>query len=106
MERSRPQTLFFYGAAGHDKPMSKSYIAKNLYKALEKIGISEEERIERNLTFHSHRHTLNTILRAAGVPDAIIRMMTGHRNQSMTELYTHFRKEDYSEVAKVIEDLF
>lgn len=101
MELSRPQTLLFYGAAGYDKPMSKSYIAKNLYKALHKIGISEEERIERNISFHSHRHTLNTMLRAAGVPDAIIRMMTGHRNQSMTDLYTHFRLEDYREVSKI-----
>jgi integrase len=50
---------------------------------------------------HSHRHTLNTILRAAGVPDHIIRMITGHRQKSMTELYTHFRMEDYSEVSKI-----
>lgn len=106
VKTSRPQTLLFYGAAGYDKPMAKSYIAKNLYKALHKIGISEEERIERNLTFHSHRHTLNTMLRSANISDSKIRMITGHRQPSMTDLYTHFRLDDYKEIAEVTEDLF
>ena len=106
IEMSRPQSLLFYGAAGYDKPMSKSHIENTLYDSLEKIGIKEAQRIERTLTFHSHRHTLNTILRSAGVADSKVRMITGHRQKSMTELYTHFRVDDYKEIADVTKDLF
>lgn len=105
VEKSRPQSIVFYAATSHDKPMSKSYIEHTLYKTLEKIKINETQRLERNLTFHSHRHTLNTLLRAAGVPDPKIRMMTGHRQESMTELYTHFRREDFKEIATATEGL-
>lgn len=97
---TRPQSIVFYSERDLEKPMAKSFIEKHLYNALDKIGIDDEKRKERNLTFHSHRHTLNTLLRTAGVPDSKIRMMTGHRQQSMTELYTHFRRDDFKEIAE------
>lgn len=92
--------LVFYGAT-KSTPMAKSCIEKNLYDALKAIGISEIERRRRNLTFHSHRHTLNTLLRSAGIPDTKIRMITGHREQSMTERYTNFRLGDLRDVTAV-----
>jgi integrase len=104
IENTRPQSIVFYSERDYDKPMAKSFIEKHLYNALDKIGIDDEKRKERNLTFHSHRHTLNTLLRTAGVPDPKIRMMTGHRQQSMTELYTHFRKNDFKEIAEATID--
>jgi integrase len=92
--------LVFYGKKP-TTPISKSWIAKQLYRALERIGIDEKIRIERNLSFHSLRHTTNTILRSAGVADSKVRMITGHREESMTERYTHFRLENYQEISKV-----
>lgn len=92
--------LVFYGAT-KETPLSKSWIEKQLYRAMARIGISEESRLKRNITFHSLRHTTNTILRSAGVADSKVRMITGHRNESMTERYTHFRLENYHEVEKV-----
>ena len=92
--------LVFFGAS-KSSPMSKSWIEKKLYRALASIGISEEERIKRNIVFHSLRHTTNTILRSAGLPDSKVRMVTGHRNESMTERYTHFRLENYQEISAV-----
>jgi integrase len=94
---TRPHSLLFYGK-DLDSPMSKSYIEKSFYQGLHSIGISEEERKERNITFHSHRHTLNTLLRSSGVSDAKIRAITGHKSAEMTDLYTHFQMGDLKEV--------
>jgi integrase len=103
IDTTKPQTLMFYSSQDYNRPMAKSHIEKKLYNALHNIGIDEKQRKERNLTFHSHRHTLNTILRSAGVNDAKIRMITGHRQEAMTDHYTHFKLNDFSEVAKATE---
>ena len=100
IEDSRPQSLLFYGLE-YDQPISKSSIEQKLYQAMEKIGIKDGERRRRNLTFHGHRHTLNTMIRSAGVPDVKIRMITGHRDEKMTTRYTHFRVHDFHEVSTI-----
>jgi integrase len=92
--------IVFFGAS-KSSPMSKSWIEKQLYRAMARIGISEVDRLKRNIVFHSLRHTTNTILRSAGIADSKVRMMTGHREESMTERYTHFRLENYKEISAV-----
>jgi integrase len=101
IEKYRPQTIVFYGKSNLETPMSKSVIEKHLYKAMKKLGIDKETRKQRHLTFHSHRHTLNTMLRSAGVHDAKVRAITGHRQESMTERYTHFGVQDFTEVTEI-----
>ena len=100
IQASGASVLVFYGAK-HETPISKSWIANRYYKALERIGIDKVTRLQRNLTFHSLRHTTNTILRSAGIADSKVRMLTGHRQESMTERYTHFRLENLQEISKV-----
>jgi len=100
IDTTKPQSIVFYSSTDYNRPMAKSFIEKKLYKALHAIGIDEKQRRERNLTFHSHRHTLNTILRSAGVHDAKIRMITGHRQEAMTDHYTHFQLNDFSDIAE------
>ena len=100
IESSGATELVFYGA-NHNSPMSKSWIEKSLYRAMERIGIDDIERRQRNITFHSLRHTTNTILRSAGIADSKVRMITGHREESMTERYTHFRAENFQEISQV-----
>lgn len=102
IESTGTTELVFHGPT-HNKPISKSWIERSFYKALNQIGIDEVTRIQRNITFHSLRHTTNTILRSAGIPDAKVRMITGHRDESMTERYTHFRVENYEEICKIQE---
>jgi len=41
---------------------------------------------------HSLRHTFVTIARAAGIPDAVIRQITGHSTTEMVEHYSQFDK--------------
>jgi len=76
-----------------------------LYKALEKIGIGEEERQKRNITFHSWRHFFNSTMRSR-VPDSKLKLLTGHRSQEMTERYTHFNVKDYQDVKMIQEQIF
>ena len=80
------------------RPATGNRVTEWLYRAMRNIGISEHERAERNLTFHSWRHFFNTYLRSRGVPDAKIRKVTRHKTEEMTDHYTGFTLEDYREV--------
>jgi len=105
IRETRPRALVFFGDVP-DRPMSKSCIEKNLYRALEAVGIPELERRRRGITFHSHRHFLNTLLRSRGVPGSKVRRITGHRTPSMSDWYTSFSRHDYQEVVTAQEGLF
>jgi integrase len=100
-----PTDLVFYGK-DRQAPLSPRIILDGLYGALGRIDITAEERAERRITFHSHRHFLNTLLRTARVPDPLVQRVTGHRTQEMTEHYSHFALEDFGEVVKVQEKVF
>lgn len=100
-----PADLVFYGRDRHT-PLALRIILNGLYGALERIGITAEEREERRITFHSYRHFLNTLLRTARVPDPLVQRVTGHRKREMTEHYSHFALEDFGEVVKVQEKVF
>lgn len=98
---TEPDELIFYSFAGKDRPMSKSYLERQFYKAPERIGISAEERAKRNLTIHSYRHKLATSPRARGVPDSKIRLLTGHRSVGMIDWYTKYTKDDLTDVRAI-----
>ena len=44
-------------------------------------------------TFHSLRHTFNSTLANAGVPNEVRSKMTGHQSREMNERYTHLHME-------------
>lgn len=56
------KTEFLFMNARNNKPFTAPMLGRNLYHALEKIGVSQEERKNRNITFHSWRHYYNTKL--------------------------------------------
>ena len=86
-------------------PISYRTVSYNFNRALARIGISNEEREERFITFHSWRTFLNTILRSRGVPDALVRDQTGHATVKMTEKYTSFIDEHYRPIREITEEL-
>lgn len=112
-----PETLVFYGK-DKSTPLSKNYIVDGLRDAIVTSTIDadlaakemNQEELEkyrkkllaeietRNVGFHSWRHKLNTLLRAAGIPDAKIRLLTGHRSEEMTDWYTQFLHTDLTDV--------
>ncbi len=88
-----------------DKPIYEKCLSESLYEALEKLGVTEEERKERNITFHSWRHFFNTFLRKQGIQDSKVQMVTGHSSVEMTEHYTHFDMSDLKEIENAQLDL-
>jgi integrase len=106
ISETRPRTFLFYGEKSTDRPMSARPIENWLYEAMSRIGISPSERRARNLTFHSWRHWLNTALRSRGLADHKLRMITGHRTQTMSDHYTHYNASDFGEVMQLQESLF
>ncbi len=89
---------FVFSFDNGDRPCTGNRVTEWLYGAMRNIGISEQERIERNITFHSWRKFANTYWRGRGVPDPEIRAVTGHKSPSMTERYTTFQLEDMERV--------
>lgn len=49
-----------------------------------------------DISFHSLRHTSVSLLKDAGIPDAVVMAMVGHSSASMSHRYTHVGKEALS----------
>ena len=86
-------------------PITNDWLNKGLNKALDKIGISYQEKLKRNLSFHAWRHFLNTLLLTSNVGLSKVQKVTGHKSLKMTEHYTHFDTKQFSEVVAVQNNL-
>jgi integrase len=53
-----------------------------------------------DLSFHSLRHTAVSLLKDAGVPDAVVMALVGHESAAMSHRYTHVGKEALSRAAQ------
>ncbi|GHT83238.1 hypothetical protein FACS1894137_03850 [Spirochaetia bacterium] len=96
---------YLFSSDGGKNPISRNSIYQELYRALEKIGIDHDTRMERGLSVHGWRHYLNTSLRMANVPDAKIQEITGHASLEETDRYTHFDTKKFTEVLAVQETI-
>jgi len=74
----------------HDplRPIDGTTLQSGFRRILQKIGIDEKARRERNIVFHGLRHTFVTLQRANGIPDFITARMSGHRSVDMLENYS------------------
>ncbi len=100
-----PEDLVFWGK-DQAHPLDAKRISEALYSALGKIGICEEERRRRNISFHSWRYFLNSLLRARQIADPIVQRVTGHRSLTMTERYTRFNRAALAPVLAVQQEVF
>ena len=55
--------------------------------------VKRDERAKNELSFHSLRHTTTTLLKSAGVSDAVAREIVGHDNEDVSRNYTHIPME-------------
>jgi integrase len=99
-------TGYLFSRDGGHKPVGRKCVYRAFYRALERIGITEEERKRRNLSVHGWRHFLNTTLLMANISDAKVMSVTGHSTKKMKERYTHFDTTKMIDVALVQENLF
>ena len=90
----QPGKNHFIFSLNGDKPINEGYVNEVLYCALARIGISEEKRKERGLTFHSWRHFFTTSCVKAGMHPEAIRALTGHSSNEMLHIYTDLEAKD------------
>ncbi len=80
------------------------YYGDVFYLALEKIGVTENERKERNMVFHSLRHFCATIL-AQRADLKIVQAILGHRTEAMSEHYAdHESQEKFENIRLIMSD--
>jgi integrase len=71
--------------------VSAEYFRSALARELAAIGIDEKTRKERNLTFHSLRHTFVTLGRISGLTDFEIQTLARHKSFEVMDRYSHGR---------------
>src|SRR6202008_2176041 len=60
-------------------------------------------RAARELSFHSLRHTAVSLLKDAGIPQAVVQELIGHDSEQMSALYTHVGPEALERAAALPE---
>lgn len=99
-----PEGFIFFSAVKPEVPINKTTIAEATREAVrEALNITEEERKQRNIKFHSFRHEFNTTLVYSGIAGDDIRSMTGHKSEAMTNHYTHTTKEGLEKLSQAVE---
>jgi integrase len=96
---------FLFSTDGGNKPIGRDEVAANYNAALEKIGISKDDRKARGLTIHSWRHFFNTRMVMDNINKEKVRAVTGHLSDEMTGYYTHVGSDDLTEVRSLQEKL-
>ncbi len=98
-----PITPWLFPGKTQIKPIDSGVITRGFKEALRSIGISEEVRKKRKLSFHSMRHFCNAMLRGA-VPDEKLRLLTGHSSEELTCRYDHLTEFDHAMLLKAQAD--
>jgi integrase len=58
-----------------------------------------------DVSFHSLRHLAVSLLKDAGVPDAVVQALVGHESSAMSHRYTHVGKEALAKAAKTLPEI-
>ena len=88
--RVSPEDLIFCYDDG--SPLGFTWWTRRFRKAMESAGI---EYRERNISPHSFRHTLNSLLRGSGADTAKLRATFGWADEDIQDNYTHWCEEDF-----------
>lgn len=89
-------SFVFWSPIKPEQPYWRSYYIDGLYEALEMIGVSEEQRKERNIVFHSLRHFCATVL-AQRTDMKTVQAFMGHRTESMSRHYSDHDSQEKME---------
>jgi len=87
-----PETFVLESIDCPGKPMGETFFRNALRRELNLIGITASEQKERNLTFHSLRHSFITLGRLDGISDLEIQAIAGHSSNEMMNRYSHAEK--------------
>lgn len=87
---------FVFSGSEPFKPLSRKSICSHLNNALSFIGIDDEQRKKRGLTYHAWRYFANSNFRKEGIPEVIVRNIIGHSSTQMSDHYTSIDMVEYS----------
>lgn len=94
-------SFVFFSNVKTEQPYWPSYYSDGLYDALEMIGISEEQRKERNIVFHSLGHFFATIL-SQRTDLKTVQAFMGHRTEEMSKHYSDHETQEKLKTMKNI----
>lgn len=83
-------------------PVSSSSVSAYMREIMDECGIDWKAR---NLSFHSLRHFVNTMLVRANIQPEKIRAVIGHESEEMTEHYLHLSISDYDQIRGIQQDI-
>jgi integrase len=99
----RENNFVFYGWR-YNRPMGGHTVTVAYNQAIIDLGIKEEDRKARGLTFHSWRHWYNSMMRGP-IDEHTLRSLTGHRSEAMTDYYTEITEDQRKKVLALAEEL-
>ncbi|MDR2953016.1 MAG: tyrosine-type recombinase/integrase, partial [Treponema sp.] len=70
-------------------PICREFLSQSLRNELALIGIDEKQRGQRNIVFHSLRHSFVTACRIAGLTDFETMTLSQHKDVKMLQRYSH-----------------
>lgn len=79
-------SFVFWSPKVEKQPLWPSSFEDDFYLAMQKIGISDEQRKERNIVFHSLRHYCATQIAQRTTLEIAMKIL-GHKTEEMTRLY-------------------
>jgi integrase len=109
LAKSKANETFVFPSLANRKisPLSKYF-----KKIMQRAGIEQRVIRERKadsggrsvnaLTFHSLRHTFNSILANAGIPEETRMALTGHTSREMNQVYTHRQLHIYADAVATL----
>ncbi|MDI9425437.1 MAG: tyrosine-type recombinase/integrase [Spirochaetota bacterium] len=101
-----PRSFVFFGYNGKfDRPMTNKLFTDGLYDALRRIGIDDEQRRARRVSFHSWRVFYNSYLINSGIPSPKAAAQLGHRTAKMTE-EVYYRPDERDDIRERQDRLF
>ena len=86
--------------------ISSPTLRNTFYSILDAIGIDSKVRAERNLTFHSLRHSFSTLGRDRDIPQEDRMVVMGHKSREVNDRYTHISDEALFKVSTLTSELF
>lgn len=84
----------------------KSDIRSALIHGCEKAGILYGQKVKGGFVFHDLRHSFNTHMRKAGVPESVIMQITGHSTREMFDRYNTIDSEDAKKAIEKLQEFF
>jgi integrase len=96
---------YVFSLDGGVSPICRKTMYRDFHRALNSIGISDDEITERHLHLHGWRHFFNTELLKGGLTVTQAQAITGHKSDRMTEWYLHFDPMEFAQAKRIQEDL-